>query len=168
MTSNQEVKEIIKTLEDAGFYAECPCCGEPIKLKGAGLFYLEEFTKEAEELYEEYLIELKKRREELKNRKSKISIRSEITAKSVNIGFILERLAPSLNSFKFNKNDCRSLFDPIDYVIFEGLEQKRKVSKIIFTDIKTGNARLNTHQKQIKNVIDKKKVSFDIYKSEVK
>ena len=34
--------------------------------------------------------------------------------------------------FKFNKNDGRSMLDPIDYVIFEGLSEKRKVDKIVF------------------------------------
>ncbi|MBM3714106.1 MAG: hypothetical protein FJW56_11860 [Actinobacteria bacterium] len=168
MTPKQEAKEIIKTLEDSGFYAECPCCDKPIKLKDAGLFYLDDFTKEATALYEEYLNALKERRDELKNKKIKMSQKSEIISKSVNIGFILERLAPSLKAFKFHKNDCRSLFDPIDYVIFEGLQEKGKVSKIIFTDIKTGNARLNSHQKQIKNLVNKKKLSFDIYKAESK
>ena len=64
----------------------------------------------------------------------------------------------------FEPGDCRSLFDPIDYVIFEGLSKKRKVERIIFTDIKTGSARLKTNQKEIKELVEKKKVNFDLYR----
>ena len=59
-------------------------------------------------------------------------------------------LAPTLDGFTFNKNDCRSMFDPIDYVIFEGLSEKQKVDKILFVDIKSGKARLSAKQKKIK------------------
>ena len=61
-------------------------------------------------------------------------------------------------------NDCRSLFDPIDYIIFEGLHKKGVVSKIIFTDIKTGAARLKNNQKEIKLAIENKKIEFKTYK----
>ena len=37
MNLTKEAKEIIRTLEENQFYAECPCCGEPILLKGAGV-----------------------------------------------------------------------------------------------------------------------------------
>ncbi|MDR3611400.1 MAG: Holliday junction resolvase-like protein [Ignavibacteriaceae bacterium] len=166
MNLNHEAHAIITTLEQGGIWAQCPCCEEPIKLKDAGLFFLDDFSDEAEVLYKEYLADLKERREELKRMKENISTKSEIGAKAVNLGFIMERIAPSLKSFKFFKNDCRSLFDPIDYIIFEGLESNNQVSKIIFSDIKTGNAKLTQKQKQIKKVVEKKKVEFNIYKSE--
>ena len=77
---------------------------------------------------------------------------------------MLERIAPSLDGFKFEQNDCRSLFDPIDYVIFEGLTKKGKVDKIIIVDIKSGNARLSGKQRKIKELVNDKKVEFKTYK----
>ena len=85
-------------------------------------------------------------------------------AKAINLGFLLERLAPTLDGFTFNKNDCRSMFDPIDYVIFEGLSEKQKVDKIVFVDIKTGGARLTPKQRKIKQVVEDKNVGFKTYK----
>jgi DNA-directed RNA polymerase subunit RPC12/RpoP len=35
MNLTKEAKEIIRALENNNFYVECPCCGEPILLKGA-------------------------------------------------------------------------------------------------------------------------------------
>ncbi|NJE06902.1 hypothetical protein E3E36_12320, partial [Thermococcus sp. M36] len=74
--------------------------------------------------------------------------------------------APTFKTFRFEHNDCRSLFDPIDYVIFEGLHKKGKVEKIIFTDIKTGAARLKPNQKEVKNLIVNKKLEFKFYKND--
>ena len=53
-----EVQGIIRSLEENNFYAECPCCGEPILLRDAGLFYLDDFSPEAEELYKKHVKQL--------------------------------------------------------------------------------------------------------------
>jgi predicted Holliday junction resolvase-like endonuclease len=160
----KEAKGVIKTLSENKFYCECPCgCGEEILLKDANLFYLDDFPPEAEEIYKEMLEEQKRQRLELKEKERNMSIKSEGGAMAVNIGFILERIAPTFKTFPFEHNDCRSLFDPIDYVIFEGLNKKGVVSKIIFTDIKTGDAKLKKNQKEIKSLIQNKKVDFKVY-----
>jgi predicted Holliday junction resolvase-like endonuclease len=163
----EDAKEIIHTMEENRFYAECPCCGEPILLRDAGLFYLDDFSPEAEELYKQRLDELREQEREIRERRKEISRGSEVKSTAVNIGFILERIAPCMKDFCFERNDCRSLFDPIDYVIFEGLTRKEKVSKILFVDIKTGKANLTGKQKEIRDLVEDKKVTWDTYPTEV-
>jgi len=164
MATKKEINEILETLNNGQFHIECPSCDQEVKLEETGLFHLDNFTPEGHEVYKRMLQDQKERRASLKDRQLKIPIKSEIGAKSVNLGFILERLAPTLDDFTFNKNDCRSMFDPIDYIIFEGLSNKNSVDKILFVDIKTGNARLTTKQRKIKEVIKEKKIKFKTYK----
>jgi predicted Holliday junction resolvase-like endonuclease len=164
MSLTKEAKEIIRTLEENRFYAECPCCGEPILLKDAGLFYLDDLSPEAEKLYQQKLKECRIREREIREERKAISRRSETATTTINIGFILERIAPTMSDFRFDRNDCRSLFDPIDYIIFEGLSKKHSVSKILFAEIKTGKARLNDHQKEIRALVERKQVTWDTYK----
>ncbi len=164
MTFSKEAKEIIHTLEENNFYVECPCCGEPVLLKNAGLFYLDDFSPEAEKLYQEKVGECKVREKEIREERKAISRRSETATTTINIGFILERIAPTMGDFRFDRNDCRSLFDPIDYIIFEGLSKKNSVSKILFTEIKTGKANLTGKQKEIRNLVQRKQVTLDTYK----
>ena len=163
MVQNKKHKEIIQTLQKGNFFAQCPSCDEAFSLQQANLFDNDNFTPEALELYQQQFAFIKERKAGLKKIKELGTSKSEIAAKSTNIGFILERLAPVLASFKFNHNDCRSLFDPIDYIIFEGLSTKGKVDKIFFVDIKSGAARLSKKQKEIKTVICNKKVQFKKY-----
>ena len=164
MNLTKEAKEIIRTLEENNFYVECPCCGEPILLKDAGLFYLDDFSPDAEKLFQQKLQECKIREKEIREERKAISRRSETATTTINIGFILERIAPIMRDFCFDRNDCRSLFDPIDYIIFEGLSKKNSVSKILFTEIKTGKARLNDHQKEIRALVERKRVTWETYK----
>jgi predicted Holliday junction resolvase-like endonuclease len=163
---NAKAQEIIRFLEARDFYAECPCCGRPVSLKRCGLFYLDDFTPQALRLYEEHQTELKERALELKQKPDKITSRAKKGAKHVNIGFILERLAPVLKGFRFARNDCRGIFDPIDYVIFENLSTKGLVSRILFAEVKSGQAPLTARQKEIRSLVKAKKVSLDIYRSE--
>jgi len=163
MTKANDAKKIIRTLEQGGFYAQCPACEESFKIKDAQLFYLDDFPEQAEEVYRGYLEELKERQKLLRESKKKIKEDSERQARVVNIGFILERLVPCMDDFSFERNDCRSLFDPIDYVIFEGLSTKGAVSRIIFSDIKTGRARLKKNQKEIRDLVEAGNVEIDVY-----
>jgi predicted Holliday junction resolvase-like endonuclease len=165
MNDGQLAKEIIRTLEDGGFYAECPCCEEPVMVRDCDLFYLNDFSEEGREIYERYRSELDERKNELCEKRKQISQSSEVGAFATNIGLILERLAPCLSTFRYECSDCRSLFDPIDYVIFEGLCQKGVVSRIIFADIKTGNGSLSRRQREIRDLVNNKKVEFDIYEA---
>ena len=159
----QSHQDLINFLQQNGFKANCPSCGEGIKLKDASLFSVDNFNAQAKQLLNEKKEELKIQREAISKKKSSTQQRIETTTNSVNMGFILERLAPVLEHFPFDKNDCRSLFDPIDYVIFEGLQKTGKVQKIFFVDIKSGKAKLKVNQKAIKQMIEQKKVEFKNY-----
>lgn len=160
-TSNHKTaKEIINSLNTGNYYCECPCgCGEEIKLKDADLFYLDNFTANGKQAQEAMLEELKKQRLKFSRKKEHKSKHTQ----SVNFGFISEKIVTALKNFPFEHNDCRSLFKPIDYIIFESLNKKGFVTKIIFTEIKSGGAYLNQHQKEIKSLVENRKVEFKVY-----
>ncbi len=164
MTNESKAKQFIRSLENDGFYAECPACEETVRLRECGLFHLNSFPDVAREVFDGLKGEQRERADELTARRKSICATSEIGAQSVNMGLILERLAPCMESFRFEKSDCRSLFDPIDYIVFEGLSTKGVVSKILFMEIKTGGASLKPSQKQIRSLVQSKKVSLAVYK----
>jgi hypothetical protein len=101
MNQRKKARHLIETLEQGRFFCECHSCGGTLRLADAGLFYLDDFTPEAEERYRERLDEIAERRRELRQQRKRISERSERGASAVNIGFMLERLAPAMKSFAF-------------------------------------------------------------------
>lgn len=139
--SNQNImsknrQELIKFLKTNGLRADCPQCNGKMDLSKTTLFNAEHFTPEAKELLKQKKDFNKERKLELKNHAQKKSKKIETNTRSVKIGFILERLAPSLQSFRFDKNDCRSLVYPIDYVIFDGHDKTGSVQQIILWILK--------------------------------
>ena len=113
------------------------------------------------EYIQSQLQEIENRKEYLKKAKDDVYRKIRTTTKAVNIGFIMERIIPALEQFQWKHSDCRSTGgDPIDYIIFEGLTDG-EVKKIIFVDVKTGNANLTNRQKEIRDVINiQKNVKF--------
>lgn len=118
-----------------------------------------QFPDIAQKKREQMLLELNERMEKLKKRK--ISVEgAEKKAIEVNIGKIIEKVVPAYKDFRMPLNDCRALFEPIDLIVFNGAS-KSMVDYITFLEIKTGEARLNQHQKAIKHAIDDKKVTYE-------
>lgn len=158
-----KTEQLIKELKESSIYAECPCGGE-FKLSEVILFDgTKPFPKEALELLAELKLRLKEREEELKKRRKLATEKAEITAKSVNIGKNLEKVLPTMKDFKWKLADCRVLGDPIDLLTFNGFSEG-VVNSLSFIEVKSGGARLNKHQKAIRDAIEDKKVSYKVLK----
>jgi len=163
MPINSRTEEIINQLKNSDIWAECPCGGE-FKLSEAILFDgTRPFPPEALESKENFLNELKEREKELKKQRKLATEKALITTKAVNIGKNLEKILPTLKDFCWELCDCRFLGDPLDLITFNGLACN-KIYSISFIEIKSGGARLNNHQKMIKDAVEDKKVSYKEYK----
>ena len=79
-------------------------------------------------------------------------------------GKVAETFAPYLEGFPYKPSECKFLGDPIDYVVFEGLDN-RDVTGIHFLDVKADSSELKKHQRQIRDIIEKKgNMSFKTFK----
>ncbi len=82
---------------------------------------------------------------------------SEKRSAEVTRGFMSEQLAPFLESFPGDAHKLRFIGQPIDYISFDENE-------IVFYEIKSGNAKLSDKQRNIKYLIDNKKVRFATFR----
>lgn len=91
--------------------------------------------------------------------------RREAIAKSRAVigGQFSEQLAPYLPNFEFLPTECKFMGKPIDFIVFKGMDGK-EISEVIFVEVKSGNAKLNKHEKNLKETIDKKKVRWVEYR----
>lgn len=67
-------------------------------------------------------------------------------------GLVHEQLLPVLPGFPFNPKDVRFLGSPIDLVVFDGLDAGQ-VQRVVFVEVKTGNADLTRRERQLRDVI---------------
>jgi len=158
-----EAEWAIKQLQaDRRLIGECPHCGERYPLADWLLFYGDSFPPEAEEVVERLYSLPETAKKQYLDLKQDLTVKTGERSLRVKIGNVLEQIGPALPSFPYAGNDCRSLFKPIDYVVFEGLT-KREIEFIHFVDVKTGRARMNDHQKDVQRMIEKKRVEFRRY-----
>ncbi len=126
------------------------------------LFYGDSFPKDAAEVIKEMYAAPGDSKRQYLDLKRASTIESGRISVRVKLGQIVEQIVPGLPTFPYEKTDCRSLFKPIDYVIFEGLA-KRHVRRLHFLDIKTGDADTTAREKDVERVIKKKRVEFTRY-----
>ncbi len=113
-----------------------------------------ERKKELDEKEGIYLDKIKSLEENLfEETETRKKITSQKKSSEVRLGLVAETLAPFLDQFNFEPEECSFLGKPIDYISF-GEEE------VTFIEIKSGNAKLNKNQKRIKKQIEDKKVSW--------
>jgi len=157
-----EVGELIRNLKASGLYAECPC-GEEFAISDTFLFDgTKPFPKEALDVQAELQKALDEQKADLAKQIKQISERTAKTTAAVNIGRNLEKVLPMAKNFKWVVPDTKFLGDPIDMLIFNGLSIG-KVESLSFVEAKSGAARLNTHQKSIRDALADHKVSYGVF-----
>jgi len=92
-------------------------------------------------------------------------LREESVKKSREVltGHFSEQLAPYMPDFPYSPTECKFLGKPIDLVVFKGLDSKEP-EEIIFVEIKSGESKLTTTERKIRDLIKDKKVSWDEYR----
>ena len=153
---------LIRQLQsDRTLVGECPSCAETFRLVDATLFPLGgDWPAAALELLKRRREEIRERREELKKQRRLMTRGARLTAEAVNLGKIVEKIAPSFRSFEFAPRDCRALLEPIDYIIFQGLARTGRAEALWFVDVKSGRANLKPGQRQIRDRVQAGDVRF--------
>lgn len=157
-----DISAFIKVLQKSNLSAECPNCSQEFALSKAVLFDgRDKFPEVAEIRRLELEKELTDRLTELTERQQKAKTQSEKGAVSVGIGKIIEKILPAHKNFTINSADCRFLGEPIDMIVFDGASEN-KINHITFLDVKTGTARLNSHQKLVRDAVEDHSVSWKV------
>jgi predicted Holliday junction resolvase-like endonuclease len=74
-------------------------------------------------------------------------------SENVKHGFAWEQFVPFASNFPFNREQFKFLGKPVDGVVFGE-------DKITFVEIKTGQSHLNDAQKQVRKLVEDKKVEW--------
>lgn len=163
-TTQNPIDTLIKDLKKSNLYAECSVCGEEFRLSKTILFDgTQPFPEKAIPHRQALIDELDQMKKDLAQRKKRATEGAQVTTKAVNIGKQLEKILPLIKGFTWECPDCRFLSDPIDLIIFNGLTQGN-IQSIDFVEVKTGtSARLNPHQKLIRDAVEDKRVIYRVF-----
>jgi len=147
------ILQTLKNLGQSSLVAECPRCNEEFALSDALLFDgMGKFPQTADEIRTQLLSVLSEQQKELARRKLSAGKDAEKKAIEVGFGKIIEKFIPAYKNLKLEFNECRPLYEPIDLLVFNGL-LRGQVDFIRFLEIKSGNSRLNKHQRLIRDAV---------------
>jgi predicted Holliday junction resolvase-like endonuclease len=80
-------------------------------------------------------------------------------------GLVSEQMAPLLPGFPFDPGDCRFIGKPVDFLVFNGMNQKN-IREVIFLEVKSGASKtLNDQEKRLRDAVRAGRVrwaEFDI------
>jgi predicted Holliday junction resolvase-like endonuclease len=81
------------------------------------------------------------------------------TSRSVVKGQLAEQMFPLSIECPFLLSDMKFFGQPIDYIVLDGYSNG-DIKEVVFVEIKTGNARLSSIQRSLRDCIDAKRVSW--------
>jgi predicted Holliday junction resolvase-like endonuclease len=79
-------------------------------------------------------------------------------------GKVAEHLAPFLPGLlsKFNPRDARFLGAPLDFIIFDGLDDGGEVRRVVFVEVKTGRGSLQPRERRVREAIEARRVEYQL------
>jgi predicted Holliday junction resolvase-like endonuclease len=78
---------------------------------------------------------------------------------AVTAGKVHEQLAPYLPDFDFNPKDARFLGSPVDFVVFDGLDDGGEC-RVVFVEVKTAGSTLSTRERRVREAVREGRVEW--------
>jgi predicted Holliday junction resolvase-like endonuclease len=71
-------------------------------------------------------------------------------------------MCSEITKLKYNPYDIKAIWHPVDYVVFNGMNNKEKVKDVTFLARKINDSNLNKIRKTVKECVDKKKYEWTV------
>jgi predicted Holliday junction resolvase-like endonuclease len=84
-------------------------------------------------------------------------LQTQKKSSEVKTGQTVEQLAGFLDDFPYPDDEIKALYQPIDLIVF-------REEEIVFIEIKSGESQLSEKQRKIRDLIEEKKVRFEIHR----
>jgi len=78
-------------------------------------------------------------------------------------GQVAEQVAPYLPGFPCNPGDVVFVGKPVDFIAFPGLAEGKAIDEVLIIEVKTGQSKLNGHERQIKDAVKNGRVRYVEY-----
>jgi predicted Holliday junction resolvase-like endonuclease len=137
----------------------CPCCGELMRLSDLHLRYTGKAPKTWLDKYEHRLSLLEKREERFDEKEREIRQKSVERGRKKVPSLIKKCICPEFTKLSYDPYDIKAIMHPVDFVVFDGLNNKKNVENVILLSRKP----VDKEQDKILNSIMKtvEKENFD-------
>ncbi len=86
-------------------------------------------------------------------------------SQSVILGSVYEKILPFLPGFPYSPKDMVFIGKGFDYLVLDGLSSG-DLKRVVFLEVKTGTSKLNSNERQVRSVVESRKVAFEEYRAD--
>jgi len=140
----------------------CPSCGEMVRLSDLHLKYLGKAPRTWLDRYESKLLAQQKREMLFEEKASKMREKSIERGRKKVPKLIKKCLCPEFKKLRYNPYDIKAIMHPVDFVVFDGLNDKVDVKNVTFLSKKVLNQDQNAILKSISKTIENKNYDWKV------
>lgn len=140
----------------------CPCCGDLVRASELKLKAKGPAPKTWLDNYEKKIHLLDKKFEKFEGKEKELrDLAREKGRKEAQKAF-RKAISPKFRALKYDPFDIKPILNPVDFIVFKGMNKKDSVNEIIMLSKACRNPPLNTIRKQVKNAITKNSYNWQV------
>jgi len=140
----------------------CPCCGEMMRLSDLHLKYLGKAPRTWLDRHESKLLTQEKKEMLFEEKEGKMREKSIERGRKKVPKLIKKCLCPEFKKLRYNPYDIKAIMHPVDFIVFDGLNDKIEVKNVTFLTKKASNQDQNAILKSIRKTIEQKNYDWKI------
>jgi predicted Holliday junction resolvase-like endonuclease len=140
----------------------CPCCGDIVRVSDLKLRTKGPSVKTWLDEYQTKLRLLEKQEERFEEKADEIRAKSQELGRKESQKITRKAMPQIFKTLKIDPQDVKPILNPVEYVVFKGMNQKKEIDRILLLAKKTKNPQLSAGHKQIQQVIKKENYSWQV------
>lgn len=140
----------------------CPCCNNIVRVSDLHLKTKGMVTKTWLDKFEEKERRLEKKEEIFQEKELKLREKAREKGRKGAEKIFNECISPKFKSMELDPFDIKPILNPIDFVVFKGMNKTDSVNDIVFLSKQINNPHLNQIRQQVKKVISQKKYEWQV------
>jgi len=140
----------------------CPCCGDLVRVSDLRLKAKGPATRTWLDDYEKKSQAMDKKEEKFEEKGQKLRELAVEKGRKEAQKVFNKCISPAFKALKYDPFDVKAILNPIDFIVFKGMNSKETVSDVVMLSKKCSNAQLNAIRKQVDTAIAKKKYEWQV------
>lgn len=145
--------------EQRHIFGSCPHCQTVFRLADVKLSYTT-YKPDWKDQLDDALEREEERLQEFELKAKELRAKAIEHERKVKLPKLLNKAVPMFAKRKIFPQDVKTLFDPIDFVVFDGMNNEDTVKRVLLMDNAAGNAREKALHESIKETIETKALTW--------
>jgi len=140
----------------------CPDCGEIVRVSDLKLKAKGKAEKTWLDKYQDKIKGIERKEEKFDEIKDKLREKAVEKGRKEAKKVFNKAINPTFKALKYNPLDIIPILNPIDFLVFKGMNDKKQVNDLIFLSKICENTFLNKLRAQVRNTIEKESYTWEV------